>query len=89
MERGVIVTLSPSPPPGPPPLTTSRMRGGLALTQNLVQLHDGRVGANAVDGLGLLGDVALLEDILIVADWLGRHSASIAARSVGRSGYTL
>ena len=35
-------------------------------TQNLLQLHDAGVGANVVDGVGLLGlfDVLVLEDIV-------------------------
>lgn len=39
--------------------------------KNLVDLHDGRVGAHAVDGPSLLG-LALLEDILMVVRHLQR-----------------
>lgn len=56
-----------------PPASHHRLRSR-RLTQNLVQLHNGRVRADAMDGLGLLGDLALLDDVLIVADCLvGRH----------------
>lgn len=53
------------------------------LTQNLVHLHDSRVGPDAVHRLGLLGSIPFLKHLLglIVADGLvGRHTGSIAAR---------
>jgi hypothetical protein len=36
-----------------------------ALTEDLLQLHDARVGADAVDGLRLPGIHALLEDLAV------------------------
>ncbi len=51
-----------------------------SLTQNLVQLHNSRVGTDAVHRL-LLGGLALLEHLLIlVARVVGRHGESIGAR---------
>lgn len=54
-----------------------------SLTQNLVQLHNGRIGANAVYRLRLLGrGVALLKDLLIlVARVVGCHGESIERAS--------
>lgn len=44
-------------PEGGPLEESSRLR---SLTQDLLQLHDSRVGSDPVDGLGLLGSVAIL-----------------------------
>jgi hypothetical protein len=43
-----------------------RTAQGRRLTQDLLHLHDARVGANVVDGLSLLGlvDVLVVEDIV-------------------------
>lgn len=52
----------------------------LSLTQNLVQLHNRRVGADALHRLGLLGRVALLKHLLILVAGAvgGSHGGSIA-----------
>jgi hypothetical protein len=68
------------------PLDAATPQPPKRLTQNLVQLHNSGIGPNPLDSLGLLGHVALLEDLLIVADWLvGRHAGSIGVSFGGRS----
>jgi len=74
------------PPPG---LPSRASICEVSLTQNLVQLHDGRIGTDAVHRLGPLGGLALLKHLLIlVACGIdGRHGESIGPgdrRSIGR-----
>lgn len=55
---------------------------GVPLTQNLVQLHDGRIGADAVHRLGLLARLPILKDILVlVARLVGGHGESLGAEA--------
>lgn len=50
----------------------------VSLTQNLVQLHNGRIGTDTVHRLGLLAGLAILKNLLVlVARLVGRHGESI------------
>lgn len=53
--------------PSQKPLCASSLRVSLrvrsTLTENLLQLHDGGVGPDAVHRLGLLGSLLILEDL--------------------------
>ena len=47
------------------------------LTEDLIQLHDARVGADVAHGLGLAGVILLFEDIVEGQGLLRHHSHDV------------